>query len=345
MKNKVFGLDIGMSTMKAVWLAEEKGGYNLLSAITVPTPSKGMSSESPLDLEEIAQAIRKLINDAHIETPSVNLALPENKIYSKVLDMPFLSDKELSSAIYWEAEQYIPVSLATITLDWQILRKPQDPKKEGAKMQVLLVGAPTSLINKYEKVLSLAGLEPIVMETEIVSAARALITSNVPLNSMIINIGAVSTSVAIIKDNTLVFTYAIPTGGAAINRAIAADFGFSLQQAEEYKRVYGVSDKTMGGKISQSSSPILMSIVTEIKKGIAYYNERFKGEEPIKQIILSGGTAKLPGIDIFFAQNAGIETVIANPWGVITNQQMPQELIENAPDYTIAMGLAMRKYE
>jgi type IV pilus assembly protein PilM len=134
-------------------------------------------------------------------------------------------------------------------------------------------------------------------------------------------------------------------GGSAINRAIATDFGLTLQQAEEYKKVYGVSGKSLGGKIGQATEPILNSILMEVKKSLAFYSQKYKDEGPIRQILLSGGTAKLPGIDLFFANNSGIETAIANPWKVLSSQTIPKEVLDNASDYTIAVGLAMRNYE
>jgi type IV pilus assembly protein PilM len=143
----------------------------------------------------------------------------------------------------------------------------------------------------------------------------------------------------------MVFTYSMSIGGAAINRAIATDFGLTPQQAEEYKRVYGISGKSLGGKIGKATEPILNSILGEIKKSIAFYSQKYKDDSPIRQIILSGGTAKLPGIEVFFANNSGIETAIANPWKVLASQQMPKEILDNASDYTIAVGLAMRDYE
>ena len=38
-------------------------------------------------------------------------------------------------------------------------------------------------------------------------------------------------------------------------------------------------------------------------------------------------------------------TAIANPWKVLASQQMPKEILDNASDYTIAVGLAMKDYE
>lgn len=349
MKTRPLGLDIGASTIKAVLFNGEVKNISLAAAMMVSTPPKGMLSEAPLDEEEMARAISQLMGEVKNPTKIVNIALPENKVYTKVLDMPVLSDKELSSAIYWEAEQYIPVPLETITLDWKVLKRP-DKIEVGNKMQVLLVAAPTLLIEKYQKILSLAGLTIAFIETEILSAIRAIMfpyaqkKDAVFPNTIIVNIGAMTTSLAIVKSGIIVFTYSVAIGGAALNRAIAADFGFSLSQAEEYKKTYGISQQELGGKISESTKPILLSIIGEVKKAIAFYKDKYK-DASIQQVLLTGGSAKLPGIDSFFAQNIEIETATANPWNVLGSQQVPREIIDNAADYTIAIGLALRDYE
>lgn len=339
-KQKAFGLDIGTHTIKAVWLAKESHGFFLSAALTIPAPARGMQSESPLDQEEMAKAIRTLVNEARITTRYVNIALPENQVYTKVIETPNLSDKELASAIYWEAEQYIPVPLQTITLDYKVLSRPQTPTA-GSKMQVLLVGAPTALIEKYEKVLATAGLSINSIETELISLARStIIEKNFPA-TVLVHIGAVSTALAIVRDGTLVFAYSLPTGGIAISRAIAGDLGFAMPQAEEYKKVYGLADSALGGKIGKVTAPILENILSEVKKAFAFYAQKYP-QDPLKQIILSGGSAKLPGLATYFTANTGVETAIANPWKLLVAQQVPKDIIENAPEYAIAAGLAMR---
>lgn len=344
MADKAFGLDIGTSTVKAVWLTPGKNGYGLKSAAMIPAPAKGMLSESLMDLEEMSDVIKKLVSSAKIGTSLVNIALPENQVYTKIIDMPVLSEKELASAIRWEAEQYIPVPVDTVTLDWKILRKPTTPA-QGDKMQILLVGAPTQLLKKYEQVINGAGLTVGAAETEILSVIRAVVIGNNFPISMIVHIGALSTSLAIVKEGVIEFTYHIPVGGAALSRAIATDFGLSVPQAEEYKKTYGMSQNTLGGKIGEAAKPIFMAIVAEIKKALAFYTEKYQGQSIVQQIVLSGGTAKLPQIDLFFAQNCEIETAIVNPWKSLATQEVSKEILEDASDYTIAMGLAMRDYE
>lgn len=339
--NNSFGLDIGSSTVKAVYLQKENALIKFKSSIVAQTPAKGMLSEASLDQEEIAQTIRQMMLDAKIPVHNVHLALSDNHVFSKVVEMPLLSDKELASAIYWEAEQHIPVPLSTINLDWKVLRRNIDDPV-SPQMQVLLVGAPLSILNKYNKVFELAGVNIESLETETLSVVRALVTSADYPNSLLVNIGSLGTSIAIVQKGSLVFLYAIPLGGTAMNRSIAAEFGFSSLQAEEYKKTYGIDEENFGGKIKEAVEPILMSLVMEIKKAISYYIDKYKEDHPIKQIVLSGGTARLPGIVPVFVQQTGIETVLANPWKSLAIQNVPQELVDAGPEFTISIGLALK---
>lgn len=338
--NKSIGLDIGLTKIKAVSLSRQNNGIILDSFNVMPTPPKGILSEAPADEEEMAVAIKKTVDNLKINSKSVNIALSDNQVYTKVIEMPVLSDKELSLAIYWEAERHIPVALSTITLVWNVLKRPLN-SSSNEKMQVLMVGAPTNLISKYQKILQMANLTLNSIETETLAIVRALVSPKLP-PTIIVSIGAINTSLAIIRDGILVLTYSIPTGGNAISRSIEADFGLTPSQGEEYKKTYGFSKEGAGQKIGKSTEPILASILPEIRKALAWNSQKYKDDSIIQQILLSGGTAKLPGIDLFFAENLGIETVIANPWKILGDKPLPPEILNNSSDFTIALGLAMR---
>lgn len=338
--NKSIGLDIGLTKIKAVSLSRQNNSFTLDAFNITPTPPKGMLSESPSDELEMAAAIKRTIDNLKVNSKNVNIALSDNKVYTKVIEMPVLSDKELSLAIYWEAERHIPVALSTITLVWSVLKRPLSSSSDE-KMQVLMVGAPTSLINKYQKTLQMANLTLNSIETETLSIVRALVSPTLP-PTIIVSIGAVNTSLAIIRDGILVLTYSIQTGGNAISRSIEADFGLTPSQGEEYKKTYGFSKVGAGQKVGESTEPILALILLEIKKALAFYSQKYKDDSIIQQILLSGGTAKLPGIDLFFAGNLGIETVVADPWKILGGKPLPAEILNDTSDFTVALGLAMR---
>jgi len=344
MKSNTFGLDIGISKIKAVWLNRDKNLLSYNSAFSIPTPSPGMQSESPFDHQELAQVISKLVIDAKITTNKVAIALPENHIFTRVIDMPVLSEKELSSAIYWEAEEYIPVSLDTMTLDWTILKRPKELVSDQ-KMQVLLVAAPKQLIKRYQTVLELAGLSVVSVETETLSIIRGVFRDKNSPTSIIVNMGSMNTSLSIVQNGVIIFNYSTPLGGAALTRAVASGFGLSLEQAEEYKKTYGLSDKNLSGKVGAVIEPIFANILTELKKALAFYSEKFKNDSPISQILLTGASANLPGLDGYFVRNVGIETVVANPWKMLNIANVPSQLLPLGPEFTIACGLALKEYE
>ncbi len=339
---KTFGIDIGTTTIKSVWLEKDGSNIRFKSSIIAPTPARGMLSEASLDQEEVAQTVRKMIADAKISARSAHIALPDNQVFEKVIEMPVLSDKELASAIYWEAEQHIPVPLSSISLDWKVLRR-EDTVKASPKMLVLLVGAPTHTIRKYQEVFEYAGIDIASLETEILSVIRTLVVSDTFPTSLIVNIGSLGTSIAIVQRGTIVLLYAIPLGGTAMNRAIATEFGFTSMQAEEYKKSYGIDENNFGGKIKAAIEPILLSMITEVKKTVSFYSERYRGENSINQIILTGGTARLPGIIPLFVEQLGLETAVANPWKSSGIQGVPQDLLDRGSEYTIAVGLGLKE--
>lgn len=344
MKSNTFGLDIGSSSIKTVWLGKENGMIEYISAFFAPGPPTGIQSESPLDHQEFAQFLNKCVAQARITTTNVNIALPEGQVFTKVIDMPALSEKELGNAIYWQAEQYIPAQLDTMVLDWTILKRPLENNTEQ-KMQVLVVAASSQLVKRYQAILELAGLTTTAVETEILSVVRSVTPKVNAPTSLVMHIGSLSTSLAIVQNGVMVFNYTIPLGGIAMTRGIAADFGFSPTQAEEYKRTYGLLDKNFSGKLGKAIEPILTEILSEVRKSIAYYNEKYKNTSPITQILLTGGGASLPGIDLFLVQNLGIETVIANPWKLLNIQKVPEPVSKLGAEYAVAIGLALKEYE
>lgn len=344
MKSDIFGLDIGSSKIKAVWLHSEKNVLSYASAMAVATPSPGIQSESPFDHQELAQVVNKLVSDAKITTNKVAIALPENHIFTKVIEMPMLSDKELSSAIYWGAEEHIPAPMDTMSLGWSIIKKPRAGGPDQ-KMQVLLVAAPIQLIKRYQTILELSGLSVVAIESEMLAIIRGVFRLPNPPTSIIMSIGTLNTSLSIVQAGVIVFNYTIPLGGTAMTRAIASDFGLNISQAEEYKKTYGLSDKNLGGKVAAALNPIFTNISIELKKAIEFYNEKYKNESPITQIMLTGASANLPGIDIYFVKNIGIETVIINPWKMLNISGVPPQLQQLGPEFTVACGLALKEYE
>ena len=339
--NSVIGLDIGSHTIKMIELAHEKGEFTLLAAGNAPTPPKALTSNVSADTESVAVAIKKLLKDTGCKTKNVNIALPESQVFTRVIEVPSLSPRELTSAIQWEAEQYVPLPLDQVNIDFTVLR---DAKQTGRNtMEVLLVAAPKALLDRYLNIIEFADLTPNGAETEIIATSRALVRSapNVR-NVMVISLGAQTTDLAILRTGVLAFTRSISAGGEALSRAVAQGLDFNLSQAEEFKKTYGLEPDKLEGKIVAAAKPIMDTIIVEMKRAMAFFQEKYK-EERVETILLSGGTARLPGMVVYIAESMGVETQLANPWVGIHKDPRFNILESEGPTFSVAVGLSLRQ--
>jgi len=117
----VIGLDIGSHSIKFVELQKQGNFFTLIAAGTMPTPPKVLGATAQAEVESLASSVRKLVKDAGAKSRSVNVALPESQVFTRVIEVPQLSRQELASSLKWEAEQYIPLPLDQVTMDFTIL--------------------------------------------------------------------------------------------------------------------------------------------------------------------------------------------------------------------------------
>lgn len=336
----VTGIDIGSSTIKAVVLSHKNKQPKLVSYGSIGTPIPGLSSDADVDLEAVAKAVSSLLISIKAPTSSVVLALPESKIFTRVIsDLPYLSDEELASAIRYSSEEFVPLPTDQVNLYWQVLNR----SKQQNMTAVFVIASPKNTVKKYLKVVESAKLKAMAMETELIAATRALVGNN-PFapTTMIIQLGAASTDFAVVSKGMIMLSRSIGTGGVALTRAISQYLNFEPLQAEEYKKVYGLLSNQLEGKIFQVLKPIVDIIISEAKRVIQSF-EMKNPQNPIKRVVLTGGGAKLPGLVIYFADNLGLEIQEADPWYFLEKDKALQpKLTADAMSYTVAVGLAMR---
>lgn len=337
-----FGLDIGSHSLRLVQVDKSKRPYRLLTFAMEQTPKGASLSESTIDWQLLADAIKHLVKDSKVTTNNVVTAFPESLIFTRLVETPYIDPKTLDSAIRYLAEEYVPIPITDVSLVYQIL-KPGN-KQTQEKMEILLIAVPKDLIEKYLKILKLANLKPVAMETEILAVSRSVVgTSPESPTSLIISIGASTTDLAIYTKGIIAFTRSIPTGGSALSKALANELNFDISQAEEYKKTYGLLESELGGKIMLAIKPIFDVVVSEINRAVAFY-QRKSPQDQIKRVLLCGGTAKLPGLLIYLAQSLGLEVQVGDPWVFMaTDPALTQKLNEYAPDFTVAAGLALKE--
>ena len=116
------------------------------------------------NIEDEVTQIRKLIGSLKI-SKNVSLIIPDALTYSQILTMPFLNEKELISAIKYQADQFIPMPIEE-TIDIEVIEEITGENKKE-KSLLLIVAAPKKVIEKVQTTAELAGLNPESVENEL----------------------------------------------------------------------------------------------------------------------------------------------------------------------------------
>ena len=335
-----FGLDLGSFSIKIIKARQEKDKYRLESFGEVLTPAN-IASDLEKDKTAIAEAVKKLAKEAKVNSRQVALGLPEVYAYSQVINLPYLSKSEIASAIKFEAEQYIPVPLEEVNLEYQVLKAPS-PQARDEKMEILLVAAKKTAIEKILKICKLADIEPATLETETLAVIRALTFASGDFR-LIVSFGRNSTSISLIRGDNLRFIRTLNTGGEVITRAIASELNMDPTQAEKYKITYGLLTDQLEGKVATVITSVFDNILNEIKQCLIFFNRQYPGSI-LKSVILSGGMALMPGLTTYLAKELNLEVRAADPFhNFVKDEKFPKVLLASYSRFSTAVGLAIRK--
>lgn len=334
------GLDIGSKTIKILELDKKGESFELKGSGVVGYQGALIESISDeKELGSIAAIIRKLHKEARISSKDVIISLPENKVFTRTVRFPMLTDSEIDSAVKWESEQYIPIPIDDAVIQHQIIEKNDKATPPG--VIVLLIAVQQALVEKYIRLVQLAGLNVILVESEMLSLVRSL--SDSQRTTLLADFGAQTTDIGITRAGNLVFSRSIPMAGEALTRAVMQTLGVDYQRAEEYKKAYGLNPNVLEGKVAGALLPIVKGITNEIKKAISFYQTEEKGETP-KDIIISGGTSTLPSLSSIITKELNLEFTISDPF---SKMQIAPETLKSlsgfSPLYAIAVGLAMKQ--
>ncbi len=335
-----FGLDIGNHSLK---IAQVKYlGTDTAQLLKLARADIVSGVVNNTDLPNLAKEIKNLKETAGINTKKVVIALPESSIFSRLILLPEVDESKLEQAIYYEAKQYLPVTIEEVQLEWVQVSKSQRDGKTF--VQWLIVAAPKKVVAKYMEVMDLAGLEVIAVETETIATARAY-TYNTHFNEgvLVMDFGGTNTDISVIMGKNVIFSQSIGTGSDVLTKALMSEFNLDILQAEQYKRTYGLLRDQAEGKIAGALEPMMKIITNEINKTINYFREHLRENTP-KQIYIVGDGANLPGLAQYLTQVMGIPANVMDPvMSLKVDNRMKAEISQiSTTGFSVALGLALK---
>ena len=339
----IIGLDIGSRYIKIVQLKEVKTGYQLERLGIAPLLPELIVDGSILDSPRVVEAIKGLISEKNIKVKDTALAVTgHSSVIIKRIAMPKMTEEELGESIKFEAEQYVPFDIEDVNLDFQILGQREDQDQ----MDVLIVAVKKDKINEYVSVVLESGLSPVIVDVD-AFALENMYEINYEItadeNVALVNIGASTINLNIIKGGVSIFTRDSSVGSNLHTEALQKEFNISYDDAERLKQgeaIEGVSQEDVASILISASE----DIISEISRSFDY----FKGatsQEKIHEIIISGGSALIKDFVPMLSERAGINVKIIEPF---KNIHIPDTFDKGyikkmEPIVAVATGLALRR--
>jgi type IV pilus assembly protein PilM len=343
---ELVGLDIGDSSIKVVELKElgRGRGWEVVSIANEPLPQEAIVDGAVMDAGLVVDTLRRVWDKNRIKNRKVATALSGNSVIIRRINLPAMSEQELSEQIRWEAEQYIPFNIQEVSLDYHVL---SDASLAGENnMDVILVAARKDKIEDYTSVIGQAGLEPSVVDVGTFAALNcfeANYDDEMPASAALIDIGASVTSIAILQNGVSVFWRDIPIGGNHYTDTLQRELNLSRDQAEAAKRreaVEGVS----GEQVEEILASVNDELCHDVQRTVDFVKAFAGNEQPLEAIVLTGGGSRLPGLPEVLKETFGARAETLDPFRhVHLPSRIADEFSTSGPDIAVATGLAMRK--
>ena len=328
-------IDIGTYAVKVI-SADPGKQPNIIRTVETLNPHGIAMPIDDLQIEQVGELVNNIVFDNKIPHADIRLSLPESIVSSKVISIPPLTDAELASAINWHAEQHIPIPKEDLSLQYKVLYRPEKSKQE--QMRVLLIGTRKSLVDRFISMFIAMGIEPTLLETHVLSLLRSLDIGADEPPTMVLNIGATNMDVVVIFKGEIQFVFTHSGAGALLTKTLQQTLGLDLQQAEQYKRTYGLDPNQFEGRVRNALIPVINTLTNEIQKAQRYFASQFP-QNTLSRIVITGGTSQLPGLVEYLSESLGTEILFSAPFASATGE-IPQE---NQQTYSVCLGLLMRE--
>jgi type IV pilus assembly protein PilM len=345
---KLVGLKVGASQLAAARISNN-GVAELQQIAREPLASGVVVAGELRDPEALGDALKVFFSKNKLPKKGVRLGIASNRIGVRILDIVGVAEeKQLANAVQFRAQEALPIPLDEAVLDFRVLEESVDAEGQPVK-RVLLVVAYRELIDRYVHACRKAGLVLEGIDLEAFALLRALGAPTDRSGSALVAvaIGHDRSTFAVSDGRTCEFTRVVEWGGSALNIALARAFDSTPSEVEQIKRELSLDGSTVPEDMTPEQVAValdavrrqIQSFARELVSSLQFYQNQ-PGSLGIGEIVITGGTAQLPGLAEELERLIGVHVRIGNP---LARLKVPKRLAgtEQIGSLAVAIGLGI----
>jgi type IV pilus assembly protein PilM len=309
------------------------------------------------DVEALAETLKELFAKNKLPKKGVRLGIANNRIGVRTFEISGIDDpKQLANAIRFRAQETLPIPLEEAALDWQVLSESTDAETGVTTRRVLLVVAYRELVDRYVLACRKAGIRLAGIDLEAFAMLRALTTPQAPdapastAAQVLVNVGHDRSTFAVSDGVACEFTRVLGWGGQSLSVAIARALDLTPHQVTPIKHALSLVAQSeppegvapeMLDTARDAVSRELQSFARELVSSLRFYQNQ-PGSLGIGEVVLTGGTAHLPGFADELHRLIGVPVRVGDP---LNRVALPKKFREpegfSLGSLTVAIGLGI----
>ncbi len=338
------GVDVGRAAIKVAEVRRTARGVELRRAAVAPTPAGAVAGGMVLDPPAVGAAVEALVRRAGIRARRAVVAVTGQNVLARVLRLPPIPEEEVRQAIRWEAERHLPIPVDEAVIDVQPVGEVTEDGRR--QLEVLLAAAPESVVLAHIQAVERARMTVEAVEVGALAMVRGLGHTDTRGTRALVNLGASTTDVAVVRDGVPQFTRTILAGTDAVTAAAARLAGADPAAAQQIVARYGLGWEDSPpdlppGAYATELTAALEEVVTQLRRTLDFVRAQFPGVT-VSEIVLCGGGARLKYVDRHLTAELDLPVAVGSPpiRSRAGGRGQPEDAV--SPQLAVAVGLALR---
>lgn len=297
MADSTFSVDIGEKFTRIADVSYKNKKIDISTLGESQTIANFFSDDTEKTLELQAEVMNKLAKDLKLNKKNVNVVIPDSYCYAQVMEFSKLNQKELLSAVRYQADQFIPLPIDEVVFDLEVVRENATTKKNT----ILVIASPKKLVERIEKSIELAGFIPESLESELSAMTRYFSDLGTyslaqPSAYLVVNFSFSTTSIYLIAmpGGVLSELRIVKTGFDLFIKELK--FNLELQDNKAMELLESVGFEKNGTyDLATFAGPLLRDLVNELAKFVVISKDKYN--LPVNKVYLCNFDNRVHSMD------------------------------------------------
>ncbi len=331
------GMELSTNAVK-IALLNRKGERTILQGglvSPIPKVSINMSLEKR---EDLGKQITAIWRSAGIKVNKVRLSIPGKLTFTGRINLSPEEEGDIEERVLSILSAKIPISSPEeLSMGYFVY------SRSKGMLDILYVAVKKSVVDFYQEIFAHSELELNALYSTPLALAN-VVNANYPndmvdLLFMVVDVGAYESNVVAMKENRLVASISLDTGGILVTHNLATHLGFPLKDAEKMKLMGKGNEAVLREGAYQ--------IATQLREGIERCLEEasaFLGSsERLEAILLTGGGSLTPFLlaELFSLLGTRVEHLLPIRKIELHPDLNPTQTYEISPQLSVAIGTAL----